>query len=191
MKFEEVYKKHKWLIRKKAESYYRSTGEDFDELESFLTLVFWKEFKKYDEQKSSFTEYIGVRLDHRLIDYVNKRQREFERSSEHLSALVKEDEEGELREYEIEDTAATEEISCYGENKTDEDKRQLINVLVKNTDSLTTAIVNEFLNDDGATPTAIGRKLGTHHQTVRRKLDALARKYYANHDEDIIEYLAV
>lgn len=80
------------------------------------------------------------------------------------------------------------------ETKTDEDKRQLIFALTSNTDSLTTAIVNEILNGtDGErpTPTAIGRKLGIHHEKVKRTLRKLSKRYDERQFGSIDTYLAV
>lgn len=191
MSFEKLFKEYYWIVEEKAKRFSDSLGEDMDDLVSYMQLQFWLEWKEYDPSKKEFKNFIDFRLNQRLLDFINKRQRAFARQAKRFSELEEVDDEGNSTPFEFEDAAATAEIEEFGEKKTDEDKQQLINALIKNADSLTTAIVNEFLSDDNATPTAIGKKLGVHHQTVRRKLDALARKYYANHDEDINEYLAV
>jgi RNA polymerase sigma factor (sigma-70 family) len=80
------------------------------------------------------------------------------------------------------------------EIKTDDDKRQLINVLTENCDSLTTAIVNEYLgckSGERPTPTAIGKKLGVHHEKVKRTLRKLMKQYDERQFGSTDAYLAV
>lgn len=80
------------------------------------------------------------------------------------------------------------------EIKTDEDKRELINVLTKDCDSLTTGILNEYLecaSNERLTPTGIGKKLGIHHETVKRTLSKLSKRYNEREFGSIDAYLAV
>lgn len=191
MDIDKAFKKYYWLIELKARNFSRTTGEDEQDLISYIQYEFWREWQKYDEEESDFKRFIDYRLNQRLIDYVRNRSREFNRSIRKISELTGEDEDGNPIELEFVDETVDIERQVIEETKTDEDKRQLILALISNADSLTTAIVKEFLSDANANPTAIGRKLGAHHQTVRRKLEALSRKYYASYSEDINEYLAV
>lgn len=191
MDINKAFKEYYWLIELKARNFSRSTGEDEQDLISYIQYEFWREWQNFNEEESEFKRFIDYRLNQRIIDYVRKKSREFNRGVRKLSELVSEDEDGNPIELEFVDETADVERQVIKEIKTDEDKRQLILALINNADSLTTAIVKEFLSDANATPTAIGRKIGVHHQTVRRKLEALSRKYYADYSEDINEYLAV
>lgn len=191
MEFETLFRKYYWIIEAKAERASKMLKEDKQDIVSYLQLHFWNEWKSYNDKKIKFKKYIDIRLERRLIDYSRNKGLEFNRNVTKLSELISKDDDGNLVEPEFEDVTVNVEIEATLETKTDEDKRQLILALTKETDSITTAIVKEFLVDKTSSPRAIGRKLGVHHQTVRRKLDALSRKYYADYSEDINEFLVV
>lgn len=191
MVFEEVFKKYYWIIETKARKFSITTGEDEDELISFMQYQFWEEFKRFEKGESSFKSFIDIRLNQRLIDFTRNKPREFNRDVKTFGELVEKDEEGNEQELEFIDESINVEAEALEEIKTVEDKRQLIHDLIKDSDSLTTAIVKEFLKDTKISRTAIGEKLGIHHEVVRRRLDKLARKYYDIADEDIYAYLAV
>ncbi|WP_332606826.1 hypothetical protein [Bacillus spizizenii] len=78
-----------------------------------------------------------------------------------------------------------------GEIKTDQDKRQLIEALTKNTCSLTTAIVNEHLSSQKPTWKSIGDKVGIDRKKVKRAIQSLAKNYDASQYGDINAFLAV
>ncbi len=191
MGFEELFKKYYWIIKLKARNFSRTTGEDEQDLESYLQYEFWREWSRDKNNGKDFKRYIDYRLNQRAINYTKIKSREFNRNVRKISELKSEDEEGNAVEIEFIDESIDIEREVIETKKTDEDKRQLILDLIENTDSITTAIVKEFLLDANSSPTAIGRKLGLHHQTVRRKLEALSRKYHASYSRDINEYLAV
>lgn len=191
MDINKAFKEYYWLIELKARNFSKTTGEDEQDLISYIQYEFWREWQKYDKKESEFKSFIDYRLNQRIIDYTRNRSREFNRGIRKLSELAGEDEDGNPIELEFVDETVNIERQVIEDIKTDEDKRQLILALTSNVDSLTTAIVKEFLTDANANPTSIGRKLGAHHQTVRRKLEAISRKYYASYSEDINEYLAV
>ncbi|OMC96245.1 hypothetical protein MKX34_24075 [Paenibacillus sp. FSL R5-0636] len=74
------------------------------------------------------------------------------------------------------------------------DQLELIDSLTRSakTDTTTTTIVEAYLFAPlDAKPTEIARSLGIHHETVKRKLRRLARRYDANRFGDVREYLAV
>lgn len=73
--------------------------------------------------------------------------------------------------------------------KKDADKKKLVNVLISDCDSLTMAIVSEYLQDEDAGPTAIGRKLGIHHSKVTRQLKKLSKRYDERQFGNIEAYL--
>jgi hypothetical protein len=75
--------------------------------------------------------------------------------------------------------------------KTKEDQRQLISFLTDpdKVDEITTLIVINFDKFDSIT--ALGKALGIHHETVKRKLRKLARNYDESIFGDYSDYLAV
>lgn|SRR5699024_479018 len=193
MNFESVYKKYYWLVEVNAKKFSKTSGEDAEELESFLNTEMWLIYQNYEKDKGCLERFLNISMQGKLINYLERRNNELNRQATPFSGLEDKDDEGKRKpfdkksDYNLLDHVL-ERVSGI---KTDADKRQLVDALLRNADSITTAIAHEILENDDARPTAIGRKLGIHHQTVRRKLDALSRKYYANHDEDIYEYLAV
>lgn len=188
--FLEAYKRCYWLVETISRKYSAKYGEDVDDLKSFLNSEFWITYNNFDSRKGKLETFMSISLQRRLDDYMKLKRNEFHRNLSMFSELYMEDEEGKEVEMEFEDKeSSVEEI--VEKKEMDGDKRQLIHVLLENADPLTMSIAREFLEDDNATPTAIGRKLGVHHQTVRRKLDALANKYYKTFDEDVEVFLAV
>lgn len=118
------------------------------------------------------------------------------RKHEALFSFTQEEKDGETTNaLEVEDDVNIElDLIKRDQIKTDADKRQLINVLTVNSDSITTAIVNEFLNSaecERLTPTAIGKKLGIHHEKVKRVLRKLAKRYDERQFGEIETYWAV
>lgn len=88
----------------------------------------------------------------------------------------------------------TEDIVLQRNKKKEADQRQLIDFLVRSvkTDATTTSIVEAYrFAPLSAKPTEIAKSLGIHHETAKRKLHGLARRYDANRFGDIHEYLAV
>lgn len=78
--------------------------------------------------------------------------------------------------------------------KKETDQRQLIDFFSRSckTDTATTTIVEAFLiAPDSASPNAIAKSIGLHHETVNRKLLSLGRRYDANRFGDRREYLAI
>lgn len=75
--------------------------------------------------------------------------------------------------------------------KKEADKIALIDSLLQSpqTDYVTTSIVTNFPRYKSVNDLAKG--LGIHHETVKRKLTALSRRYDANRFGDITDYLAV
>lgn len=173
MTFEEVYEKYYWMVEQKATRYSYVSGESKEDLISFLTEQIWLAWKDYDRQvgKMSIKSFLDVRLTQRMTDYMRNRQLEFERSIPRFTDIQEYDDDGEPIPLEFIDERQLKE-------KAVDNQRQLIIDLLKETDSITTAIVKEYLTDDNPRPTTIGKRLGLHHQTVRRKLNALAKNYH-------------
>ena len=75
--------------------------------------------------------------------------------------------------------------------KNERDQRQLISFLTdpSKVDAETTAIVSNFHRHKSIT--ALGKALGLHHQTVKRKLRKLSRNYDPNIFGNYRDYLAV
>lgn len=76
--------------------------------------------------------------------------------------------------------------------KKEADQRQLIDFLANDpsqVDHDTTLIVSQFEKYDSIT--ALAKALGMHHESVKRKLRKLSRRYDANRFGDVADYLAV
>lgn len=193
MDFEKVYKTYKWLIEVNATKFSKTSGEDVDDLKSLLNTEMWLIYQNYDKDKGPLETFLNISLQGKLINYIKGKNNEFNRETTPFSYYEEEGEDGSEVSFEVESdyVLINHVLERNGELKTDEDKRQLIFALTSKADPMTTAIVKEFLADVNIKPTAIGRKLGIHHQVVRRKLDSLARNYSERKHGSINEYLAV
>lgn len=106
------------------------------------------------------------------------------------------DESGEYTpKYKMPDEPAAEDVAiedlC---RKKEDDQRQLIDFLKHsgNPDATTTAIVEAFLlAPPSASNTEIAKSIGIHHETVKRSLRKLSRRYDANRFGDYSDYIAV
>lgn len=99
-------------------------------------------------------------------------------------------------EAKTENKVVEDEVIGNVDKKKEADQRQLIDFLVisdsKEPDATTTDIVEAYrLAPPSAKDTAIAKSLGIHHETVKRKLRRLARRYDANRFGDYRDYLAV
>jgi hypothetical protein len=89
----------------------------------------------------------------------------------------------------IENIADDEAVEDIAFAKRKADQRRLIDSLLSDSDELTTAIVNAFLEHPKPTPTAIGKQLGIHHSTIIRKLERLAGKFDSKKHGDYRDFL--
>jgi DNA-directed RNA polymerase specialized sigma subunit len=165
----------------------------FDELFSHLSLYFWKETQIFETNRNSdFKSYITFKLKRRALDFLRGKEGTFYKRI--LPLNINEDSsEEDAATFEIADTFNLEEALINSEEvKTDVDKRQLIDELVeKRKDSLTTAIVREYLSPEQLTPTAIGNKLGVHHEVVKRRIKSLSKNFDEKQFGNLDSYLAV
>jgi hypothetical protein len=139
-----------------------------------------------------FERALNVRLRRRRIDLLRKTKRHRTKTKSLDEMVDGKDED---------DGAATPEVirSDYDLEhdvlrKKEADHRQVIDFLIRdgNPDATTTVIVEAYLVAlPSASDNAIAKSLGLHHQIVKRKLTALARKYDATRFGDISDYLAV
>lgn len=200
MNFEQQFNKFQAYIKTLSRRYSAATGIPYAEFESALNEEFFLKFEGYKEGAGKFSAYMRVVLTQRASREANRKERKFYDAIEYIDGQAQENGDGEEAatleipsEYDLEGN----EVIRQGHNlirlhkKTDADKRQLINALVENSDSLTTAIVNEYLVTTDARPTAIGKTLGIHHEIVSRKLRRLARNFNESQFGKINDYLAV
>lgn len=169
-----------------AKRYSRSTAIPFEEYESSLCEEFYLKYESFDsDRRDNFNAFMRVVLTQRATRLANRREREFYDNVEFYEASTF-DEDGEEQEFDI---PSDFDLEDHVIKKTDEDKRQLIQALAGKADSITQKIVNEFLKGEHASPTAIGRALGVHHQVIARKLTYLSRNFNENEFGEIDSYL--
>lgn len=173
-----------------------TSGVPYDEIRSYLNEEYFKAMLDFDKTKSSnLSNWLNERLKARAIDFITKHK--YAKSfiePIYLSNLENnnnDDESAATFEPSTEYDLVELEVINSLEMKTDEDKRQLINALTENCDTLTTAIVDEYLNSDNPNPYSIGKKLGVHNMTVVRQLRKLTKFYDATRFGDLDNYLAV
>lgn len=172
--------------------YAAGTDIPFEEYESSLSEEFFLKYEGFDPNKSdNFNAYMRVVLTQRASRVANRSERKFYDNMVFFES-EQENEEGEVQEFDIPlEWDLEEHVIKKLESKTDDDKRELINALVKETDSITKKIVTEYLRNEDAKPTGIGKALGIHHQTVIRKLSYLSRNFDEREFGEIDAYLAV
>lgn len=162
----------------------RGIGDEADALEIFddvlLALV--------SDNVPDFSRALNVRLRRRRIDLLRKTKRKRARQRS-LDELIEQCEDDGTPIPEI----LRNEIDVESINK-EADQRQLIDSMVRaaKPDAATNAIVTAYLTAPAsATPNAIAKSLGHHHEFVKRKLTALARQFDANRFGDYRDYLVV
>ncbi len=195
MKFEKQFNSFYPTLRQISIRFSRTTGIPVEEFESTLCEEFYLKYAHFDPQKKdSFTAYMRVVLTQRAMRMAGRKETEFYRKEELFVGQEDSSEDGDdvAVELEIVDEFNLEEyVASKAEHKTDADKRQLINALSKNTDSVTKKIITEYLRSENAKPTAIGKAIGIHHQVVKRKVKKLARNFNESEFGNIEAYLAV
>lgn len=191
MRFEDQFNSFYPTILAIAGRYAKTTNIPFEEYESSLCEEFYLKYNSFDPNRSSnFNSFMRVVLTQRASRVASRRERRFYDNVIFYESLTF-DEDGESQEFDLPmDWDLEDRVISEMEKKTDADKRQLIDALTANTDPLTTAIVNEYLNNLDATFTSVGKKLGIHPQTVKRKLAYLSRKFNENLYGEISAYLA-
>lgn len=162
-------------------------GDESDALALFDNVI-WKMVG--DGRITDFERTLNARLRKRRIDALRSTTRKRARQCS-LDEMVEAMEEG----------AATPKVLKSGYDLETEvfrtkeaDHLQVIDSLVRNgkTDTTTTAIVDAMLNTlGGVSRNEVAKKLGIHHEVIKRKLTALSRRYDESRFGDIRELLAV
>lgn len=186
--FEIVFKEFEGVIRNISYSYSTRYKIPRDELISSLNLELWEAYKKYNKEAgTTFNTFANMLLNRKAIDIVRGKHGGYARRV--LTELIIKDDDGEEQSIldQLEDITSSFEEEIIKK----EDQRQLILYLVgqDKTDPVTTAIVTNFGKHDSIR--ALGKALGIHHETVKRKLRKLSSYYDANRFGDINDYLAV
>lgn len=192
MNFEKQFNSFYPTLKTIARRYSQATDIPYEEYESALCEEFFLKHHDFDHRKNpSFEGYMRVRLTQRATRVAGRKERIFYDNSYFYEGQAV-NEEGEEMEFELADGFCLEEyVITLEERKTDADKRELINALISNTDDTTKVIVQEYLRGEHARPTGIGRAIGVHHQTVRRKLNSIARNYTESKFGKLDAYLVV
>lgn len=168
---------------RQAEVTARTQGVDKDDLLEVYDDTLWKVIVKYDLSQGNFANL----LNNSISRNVKRLMRDTGRFKRRYQLTVDKPSDEDAATFEI---AADYDLEREVIKKRT-DHRQVIDSLTRNSDAITTAIVNAYLYDDDTRPTAIGRKLGIHHEVVKRKLSRLSRNYDATRFGDISDYLAV
>ncbi|QYG88302.1 sigma factor [Bacillus atrophaeus] len=189
--FNQVFESFQLLVRNLAKKYGRNCPILFDEITSELNERIWRIVENFVASKTQdVVAHFKIHLSRAAIDITRKRNGTYVKRRIPLDTTAEENaatfESGEairIEEYVI--------SRIEGEIKTDQDKRQLIEALTKNSDALTTAIVKEHLSSEQPSARQIGRKLGVHHYTVTREIRKLRKNYDASLHGELNAFLAV
>lgn len=189
--FNKVFESFQLLVRNLAKKYGRNCSILFDEITSELNERIWRTAETFDKSKTQdVIAHFKIHLTRAAIDVTRKKNGTYvkkriplDTAAEENAATFESDEAIRIEEYVI--------SKITGEIKTDQDKRQLIEALTKNSDALTTAIVKEHLSSEQPSARQIGRKLGVHHYTVTREIRKLSKNYDASQHGELNAFLAV
>jgi DNA-directed RNA polymerase specialized sigma24 family protein len=163
----------------------RSLGDDICEIRALYQDALLNVLDAWDSSKGNFEHMLNRRIKQRKIDLFRKRCRRgnLESSLEEMT----EESEGKAATLTLEDTSCNVEDEVT--KKMIESGRQpIIDHLLQSgqIDNVTTAIVTNYSRYDSEN--ALGKALGIHHETVKRKLLALGRRYDASRFGDIRDY---
>lgn len=189
MSFETQFNSFYPTLKQIARRFSETTRIPYEEFESSLCEEFFTKYDSFDPKKrNNFSAFMRVVLTQRAIRVTKRKEGIYYENVGYIEDLKSEDDEdGQVDfkdDYDLED-----DLIRRSEIKTDADKRQLINALVRDSDQTTINIVREVLAGTDAKPTAIGKALGIHHQTVTRKLKYLSRKFDESIFGEIDTYL--
>lgn len=176
-----------------ARKYGASYSVPIEDVFGHLSEEFVKMIGNYDEGRSKNKDsYVQVIMTQRAIKYVKRECRRYYGMINYFAEedIDKDESVGGIKLSDIADDYDIESDAIYRiEGKKDEDKRQLIHDLMKDADELTKAIVSILSANPNVSYSKIGRTLGIHHETVRRRLAQLANNYDVNKYGDVSEYL--
>ncbi|MEC0167910.1 hypothetical protein [Paenibacillus graminis] len=186
--FRSLYAEAKRVFQSQNRGRVCSSGYgDRNDADSILDDVILKLTQK--DTLSGFGAQMATALKNARIDWFRKEKTH----SKHYELTVDKANE-DASTSEIPDGTTTEDIITQRHKKKEADQRQLIDFLVRSvkTDATTTSIVEAYMFAPlSAKPTEIAKSLGLHHETAKRKLHRLARRYDVNRFGDIHDYLAV
>lgn len=185
--FEDIYKEVIFsLIRGKKEIYFKkiasNTKTDTHDVAATFDDTVFEAINKY-KKGNQFIHYFKWLWKRRITNLYNKEK------SYRENVIYDEDEkfEDEGTETLLQKIPIT-DLDCY-KGLMLQDQRQLIRQLTRDENERTTAIVQTFLSTE-LTPTAIGKKLGLHHEVVKRALTRLAAKHnpkqYGSHRDYLV-----
>lgn len=192
--FNKLYNDTKRTIHNMSVKYHKRSGVPVDELTSQLNEELWFAYRDYDESKNAkLMTWVNGCLTRRAIDVIREREGSYRRtvthsveppdSLEEFSNTVTSD---------IDSGVRTEEIVL--ERLKEADQRQLIDSITRSvkTDTTMTSIIAAYETaHPSASPNAIAKTLGIHHETVNRKLRKLGRQFDSSRYGDIRDIIAV
>lgn len=194
--FNTVFEKYKPVIRRIAVRFSRVNGVPMEEILSQLHEELWLASMKFDETKGAcFDTWANLKLRDRAKRIISRKEGTHYSKTSCFSSYGSNNEDDEdTPMFEVADVNTVEVVVLERYAKKKADQRQLIDFLLQSgvPDATTTVIVEAILlAPASASDTAIAKSIGIHHETVKRKLRKLARRYDANRFGDINEYLAV
>jgi hypothetical protein len=187
--FNRVFSESSPLVTHLARLYSKKSGVPEAEFISQLNEEVWLAYNKHDPTRTTISTWLYTSLTSRAKRVASRGEYKFY-SKLRYTETKKDESDSCLLQIEDEHHVEQEVIDKLGKKRED-DQRQLIAFLSdpSQVDSDTTLIVSNFSQHDSIT--ALAKALGMHHETVKRKLRKLARRYDANRFGDINEYLAV
>src|SRR5690606_14810284 len=95
MGFNKTYQEFKWVIDINARKYAKKSGEDEDDLRSFLNTEFWLVYQNFKKERGNMETFLNVSLQRRVIDYLNLKPNKFNRSVKPFSSVLEKNEDDE------------------------------------------------------------------------------------------------
>lgn len=191
MSFEKQFNEFYPTLESIARRYASSTPVPYEEYESALSEEFFLKYEEFDPTRNdNFSAFMRVVLTQRASREANRKEGQYYGSITYLDLpSIEDDDEDKLRMELASEWDLEEHVISKEEKKSDEDKLQLIDALVKKSDPTTKQIVEHYLESEHARPTTIGKALGIHHQTVIRKITYLSRNFNETKHGEINAYL--
>ncbi|WP_433943657.1 hypothetical protein [Paenibacillus sp. SN-8-1] len=194
--FNTIFEKYKPVMRRIAVRFSRVNGVPIEEILSQLHEELWIASTKFDETKGAcFDTWANLKLRDRAKRVISRKEgTHYSKTSCFSSYSLTNEDDEDAPMFEVADVSTVEIVVLERYAKKKADQRQLIDFLVHSgvPDAATIALVEAYLSaPPSASDTAIAKSIGIHHETVKRKLRKLARRYDANRFGDLDEYLAV
>ncbi len=191
MTFEQQFNSFYPVLKGIAKRYSMTTDIPYEEYESSLCEEFYLKYEHFDPKiRDNFNAYMRVVVTQSASRVANRSERKFYDMAYFYEGEEDEELDNDTIGFDIVDDWNLEDYIVEKETKkTDDDKLQLIDALLKSTDSLTQRIIHQILDSGDVRPTAIGRAIGIHHQKVSRKLAYLSRNFNPKQFGEISDYL--